>query len=167
MPLYHVESIMDKISSKPSLRLEKNSSAGPGVPLDDNFGRTMKYLRISLTDRCNFKCNYCRPEVEETKRHEDLLTFEEIERIVSLMSAHGVRKVRLTGGEPLLRKGADHLVRMISDIKGIEDLAITTNAVLLSKYAVRLAASGLDRLNISLDTLDPERFSELTCGGTP
>lgn len=166
MPLYQVGFVMDKTSSRPPLRLQEAPSSEPGGQLDDNFGRTMKYLRISLTDRCNFKCNYCRPEVEETKRHEDLLTFEEIERIVSIMAAHGVRKVRLTGGEPLLRKGADHLVRMISDIKGIEDLAITTNAVLLSKYAVRLAAAGLDRLNISLDTLDPKRFKELTCGGS-
>ncbi|MEE8575205.1 MAG: GTP 3',8-cyclase MoaA [Thermodesulfobacteriota bacterium] len=143
-----------------------NSPVGDGGSnLTDSFGRTMKYLRVSLTDRCNFRCTYCRPEVEKTKRHEDLLTFEEMTGVVAMMVRLGITKVRLTGGEPLVRKGAVDLVRMLADIPGIQDLAMTTNAVFLDKYAVGLKEAGLNRINVSLDTLNPERFAKLTGGG--
>jgi cyclic pyranopterin phosphate synthase len=133
--------------------------------MKDRFDRRIKYLRVSLTDRCNFKCTYCRPETAENMCHADLLTFEETLRVVSLMVGLGINKVRLTGGEPLVRKNADRLVKMIADIDGIEDLAMTTNAVFLDKYARPLKEAGLNRVNVSLDTLDPARFKELTCGG--
>ncbi|MEE9542569.1 MAG: GTP 3',8-cyclase MoaA [Thermodesulfobacteriota bacterium] len=133
--------------------------------MKDRFERRIKYLRVSLTDRCNFKCTYCRPETAESMCHGDLLTFEEVLKVVTLMVGLGINKVRLTGGEPLVRKNADRLVKMIADIDGIDDLAMTTNAVFLDRYARPLKEAGLDRVNISLDTLDPKRFKELTCGG--
>ena len=152
------------------------ASTGPDGPMlqeggtdkavmKDRFDRRIKYLRVSLTDRCNFKCTYCRPEVAASMRHADLLTFEETLRVVTLMVGLGINKVRLTGGEPLVRKNADRLVGMLSGIDGIEDLAMTTNAVFLDRYARPLVEAGLKRVNISLDTLDPARFKELTCGG--
>ena len=151
---------MPELSGKETIRPIKESSY-----LVDRFGRSMRYLRVSLTDRCNFRCTYCRPNNDEVKSHDDLLTFEELYRVVRIMAGLGIDKVRLTGGEPLVRKGADHLVRMLSGIEGIKDLAMTTNAVLLVKYAKRLAEAGLNRLNISLDSLDAKRFERLTSGG--
>ncbi len=133
--------------------------------MKDKFDRRIRYLRVSLTDRCNFKCTYCRPENAVTKHHDDLLTFEETLKVVSLMVGLGINKVRLTGGEPLVRKNADRLVAMLSGIDGIEDLAMTTNAVLLDRYARPLVEAGLKRVNVSLDTLNPKRFNTLTCGG--
>ncbi len=134
-------------------------------PLTDSFGREMKYLRVSLTDRCNFRCTYCRPENKEVKTHDEMLSFEEVARVVSIVASLGVNKVRLTGGEPLVRKGVVDCVQLLSGIEGITDLAMTTNAVLLDMYAARLKAAGLSRLNVSFDTLDHERFSRLTAGG--
>lgn len=136
-------------------------------PLIDRFGRQMNYLRISVTDRCNLKCSYCRPSDHSfcELAHTQVLTFEEIARIVSVAASMGVDKVRLTGGEPLVRRGMPTLIRMLKEIPGIRDLALSTNAVLLEKQAQKLADAGLSRLNISLDSIQPERFKKLTGGG--
>jgi cyclic pyranopterin phosphate synthase len=123
-------------------------------------------LRISLTDRCNFRCRYCMP-VEvfgpgyRFLPREDLLSFEEIVRITRLMAPLGVEKVRLTGGEPLLRRGIEDLVAMLSSIDGVKDLAITTNGVLLAHHAEALALAGLSRVTVSLDAMDPEIFARM------
>ena len=116
------------------------------VIMKDKFDRHIKYLRVSLTDRCNFRCTYCRPENVDTKCHDDLLTFEEILTLVRIMVGLGITKVRLTGGEPLVRKNADRLVEMLSGLDGIDDLAMTTNAVFLDRYARPLADAGLKRV---------------------
>lgn len=132
----------------------------------DSFNRKIEYLRISVTDRCNFRCTYCMPvEGVAYVAHADVLSFEKICGIVKIASSHGLRKVRLTGGEPLVRKDIVDLVRMISQIDGIEDLALTTNGVLLPKYADQLRTAGLHRVNISLDTLDKDLFAKVTRGG--
>ncbi len=135
--------------------------------LIDGSGRKIDYLRISVTDRCNYRCVYCMPESGiSLKDHADILDFESISSIVSAAAELGISKVRLTGGEPLVRRGIVSLVRMLGSIKKIEDLAMTTNAVFLSEdMAKELRQAGLDRVNISLDTLDPERFAEITRGG--
>lgn len=131
----------------------------------DRFGRRISYLRISVTDRCNHRCTYCAPLAVKFKRREEILTFDEITRIVAAMAGMGVEKVRLTGGEPLVRRGVENLVGMLSGIPGISDLSMTTNASFLSKYARQLKANGLKRVNISLDTLRPDRFREISGGG--
>jgi len=135
--------------------------------LEDRFGRHMSYLRISVTDRCNLKCTYCRPGKDAfcPIAHEAVLSFEEIARVVRVAAGLGVNKVRLTGGEPLVRRGISELVRMLKDIPGIRDLALSTNAVLLERHAQALAEAGLKRINISLDSLNPERFRKLSGGG--
>ena len=132
----------------------------------DKFNRRLNYLRISVTDRCNLRCTYCMPE-EGIKLfpHEEILTFNEITGFTRAAVANGVTKVRLTGGEPLVRKGITALVRMISEIKGIEDLSMTTNGTLLKLYAGELKSAGLQRVNISLDTIDPEKFKMITRTG--
>jgi len=132
----------------------------------DKFNRNLNYLRISVTDRCNLRCRYCMPE-EGIKlfRHEEILTFDEITGFTKAAVANGVNKVRITGGEPLVRKGVTTLVRMISGINGIKDLSMTTNGTLLKKYAVELKAAGLNRVNISLDTIDPDKFTAITRNG--
>ncbi|HUX59262.1 MAG TPA: radical SAM protein [Bacteroidales bacterium] len=123
-------------------------------------------MRISITDRCNLRCTYCMPEDGiQLLQHKDILTFDEIRDFTSVAVANGVTKVRITGGEPLVRKGITTLVRMISDIKGIKDLSMTTNGVLLNQYAYELRAAGLHRVNISLDTIDPEKFRNITRTG--
>lgn len=127
----------------------------------DQYGREIDYLRISLTKRCNLRCIYCMPEENEEMQEEDL-TFEEIIRIVSLMSQLGIRHVRLTGGEPLLRKNVQDLVRQLKKISGIETVHLTTNAVLLDRMIDGLAEAGLDGINISLDTRDRENFARIT-----
>lgn len=132
----------------------------------DLYRRKINYLRISVTDRCNLRCRYCMPE-EGVKliSHSEILSFEEITEFVRVAASRGIDKVRLTGGEPLVRKGITNLVGMIASIEGISDLAMTTNGVLLEKYAEDLAAAGLQRVNISLDTLDPEKHKYITRGG--
>ena len=132
----------------------------------DRFDRAINYLRISVTDRCNLRCWYCMPEEGiHLLRHEDILTFDEIAGFTEVAVRNGITKVRLTGGEPLVRKGIVTLVNMIARIEGIEDLSMTTNGVLLKEYAVDLKKAGLHRVNISLDTADPARFSQITRGG--
>ena len=130
-------------------------------PLTDSFARVHKNLRISVTDRCNIRCFYCMPETVKFLPHKQILTFEEIQRIVRVAATAGVDRVRITGGEPLVRSEIHKLISMIRDIDGIEDIAITTNAILLEEHAQRLRDAGLDRLNISLDTLDPKVFEQI------
>ena len=133
------------------------------MPLVDSFGRRHTNLRISVTDRCNIRCFYCMPSEEvRFKPKRELLNFEEIARFVGVMSTLGVNKLRLTGGEPLVREGVPELVRMLSTIDGIDDVALTTNGILLDKFAQRLRDAGLGRLNVSLDALDPRKFEQIT-----
>lgn len=131
----------------------------------DRFSRTIDYLRISVTDRCNLRCLYCMPAggVEPVK-HKDILSYEEIIRIAQNAARLGVRKIRLTGGEPLTRRNIAFLISSIRHINGIQDLSMTTNGILLEKYAQTLADAGLDRVNISLDSLNEERYREITRG---
>ncbi|MBN1877953.1 MAG: GTP 3',8-cyclase MoaA [Anaerolineae bacterium] len=134
--------------------------------LEDTYHRIIDYLRISITDRCNLRCVYCMPEEGvQTCSHDEILRYEEIERVVRVAAALGIRKVRLTGGEPLVRLGVVALVRALAHIPGIEDLAMTTNGILLARHAPSLAEAGLRRVNISLDTLHPERFRAITRWG--
>ncbi len=136
------------------------TSAGP---LIDSFGRLHDNLRISVTDRCNIRCFYCMPETDvKFGPREEVLTFEEIERFVRVAARLGVRKLRLTGGEPLLRRNLAHLVHSLTEIPGIEDIALTTNGVLLAEKAAELYEAGLRRINVHLDTLDRERFLHIT-----
>ncbi len=133
------------------------------TPLVDTFGRLHDNLRISVTDRCNIRCFYCMPETGvKFEPRDKILTFEEIERFVRIAVTLGVRKLRLTGGEPLVRKDLAKLVRKLTAIEGIEDLALTTNGVLLADQAAELYDAGLRRINVHLDTLDRERFKHIT-----
>ncbi|BDE95744.1 GTP 3',8-cyclase MoaA [Raoultibacter timonensis] len=134
--------------------------------MKDSHGRTIDYLRISLTDRCNLRCIYCMPdEGVEQMSHEDILRIEEIEEAVRVAATMGITRVRLTGGEPLVRKGVVDLIRSIKNTPGIEHIAMTTNGVLLPRMADELKEAGLSRVNISLDTLDPAQFSMITRRG--
>jgi len=133
------------------------------TPLVDTFGRLHDNLRLSVTDRCNIRCFYCMPEKDvKFQPREQLLTFEEIERFVRVAVNLGIRKLRITGGEPLVRKNLSTLVRKLASIDGIEDLALTTNGVLLAEQAEELYDAGLRRINVHLDTLDRERFQQIT-----
>lgn len=133
----------------------------PKPRLVDSFGRVHNNLRISVTDRCNLRCVYCMPEQVEFMPRERLLSFEEIARFVAIVAPLGIDKIRLTGGEPLLRKDLHALVRMLKSVEGVADIGMTTNGMLLAPVAGRLRDAGLERINISLDTLDPERFERL------
>ncbi|WP_405341426.1 GTP 3',8-cyclase MoaA [Ruminococcus sp.] len=136
--------------------------------MQDSFGRTIQYLRLSVTDLCNYRCIYCMPQEGVCKKHHaDMLTIEEMTEIVRAAHALGINKVRLTGGEPLVRKGLITLCRNIKAIDSAIELGITTNGSLLSPIAKELNAAGVDRLNISLDSLDPETFNKITRGGDP
>jgi cyclic pyranopterin phosphate synthase len=138
----------------------------PPRPLIDPFQRSINYLRVSVTDRCNLRCVYCMPEEGVPfVPHQEILTLEEIARIIRVAAGMGLRRVRLTGGEPLVRKGVVNLVRWIDQTPGIEDISLTTNAVLLASYAHELATAGLKRVNVSLDTLRPQRFQQITRRG--
>ena len=132
-------------------------------PIVDSLGRVHTNLRISVTDRCNIRCFYCMPDENiRFKPREELLTFEEIERFVRIVAGMGVNKLRLTGGEPLVRSGLPDLVRRLTTIPGIADIALTTNGLLLGERAQALKDAGLHRLNISLDTLDEATFQRIT-----
>lgn len=136
------------------------------MPYHDDFGRAINYLRVSVTDRCNLRCVYCMPEDGVPKQaHGAMLSYEEIALVVRAAAGLGVRKVRLTGGEPLARLGLPDLVRMLAAIPGVDDLAMTTNGTLLARHAAALADAGLRRVNVSLDTLRPERFARITRRG--
>ena len=128
----------------------------------DGFGRRIEYLRVSVTDKCNLRCVYCMPEEGlPWLRRDELLTYEEIARIVDAMAPLGLRRVRITGGEPLVRRDVATLARMLARVPGVEDLALSTNAVLLDQHAEALKAAGVRRLNVSLDSLRPERVDAL------
>ena len=133
----------------------------------DRFGRRITYMRVSVTDRCNLRCIYCMPEEGIPWRpHDEILSYEEIVRVVRAGAGLGIRKVRLTGGEPLVRAGIVDLVKGLRGIPGIEELVMTTNGTLLSRYADELARAGLDRVNVSLDTLEAARFKRITRVGS-
>ncbi len=132
----------------------------------DRFDRRINYLRVSVTDRCNLRCVYCMPEEGvPLGSHDDVLSFEEILEVTETAVDMGIDKVRITGGEPLVRRGIVSLVSMLADIDGVRDLAMTTNGTFLSEFATPLKRAGLHRLNISLDALDPARYREVTRGG--
>jgi cyclic pyranopterin phosphate synthase len=142
--------------------------AGPETPLD-TFARPMHDLRISVMDRCNFRCPYCMPKEQFHEHYQflkshDRLAFDEIVRLTRLFTTLGVRKVRLTGGEPLLRANLSDLVGDLTSLEAIEDVALTTNGVLLGKYAAELKANGLDRVTVSLDSLDDAVFTQMSGG---
>lgn len=129
----------------------------------DRFKRKINYLRVSVTDRCNLRCVYCMPaEGVELMHHNDILRFDEITATVKYAVSRGVDKVRITGGEPLVKKGIVDLVGMIAKIDGIKDFGMTTNGIFLEKYACELKNAGLHRVNISLDTLNPEKYKQIT-----
>lgn len=132
--------------------------------LVDSFSRRIDYMRISVTDRCDLRCIYCAAAQFEARTHEDILRYEEIQRVVQAAASLGVTKIRLTGGEPLVRLYLSNLVEMLVKIPGIEEVSLTTNGTLLAKYAQELKEAGLKRVNISLDTLKPKRFFEITGG---
>lgn len=132
----------------------------------DSFGRNINYLRISVTDLCNLRCKYCIPEQGINKIHnKEILTLEEIEEITKTFVELGVTKVRITGGEPLVRRNVLNLIKNIGNIKGIEDFSITTNGTLLESYSNKLKSFGVNRLNISLDTLKQDKYKYITRGG--
>ncbi|HUP89791.1 MAG TPA: GTP 3',8-cyclase MoaA, partial [Longimicrobiales bacterium] len=131
--------------------------------MQDSFGRRVEYLRISVTDKCNLRCVYCMPEQGlPWMTHAEILRYEEIAEIVRVMAGMGLRSVRLTGGEPLVRRDRPRLVEMIAAIDGIEDISLSTNAVLLREHGPALKAAGINRLNISLDSLRPDRIDAIS-----
>ncbi len=139
------------------------SSSNRPVSLVDNHGRPITYLRLAITDRCNLRCRYCRPENGVPfVPHEEILTLEELQRIASIFSSLGINKIRVTGGEPFSRRGAVPFLKRLKQIEGVDHLYITTNGVKTSRYLDELAELGLDGINLSLDTLDPQRFWRIT-----
>ncbi|MGH7387282.1 MAG: radical SAM protein, partial [Candidatus Methylomirabilales bacterium] len=140
-------------------------------PVTDTLGRPLRDLRISVTDRCNFRCTYCMPKEVFGRDYpfldrRELLTFEEITRLTRLFRSHGVEKIRLTGGEPLLRRNLDRLVQMLAEVPGL-DLTLTTNGALLDQQAKALKAAGLQRITVSLDSLDNAVFQAMNDVGFP
>lgn len=136
---------------------------GASMGLYDRFDRRIDYLRVAITDRCNLRCFYCMPENGiELKPHEDLLSYEEIQRFAEAAVEAGISKIRLTGGEPLIRKDAVSLVKMLAATPGLSDMSLTTNGLLLPEYGDALKEAGLRRVNISIDSLDPETYQKLT-----
>lgn len=130
--------------------------------MKDTFGREIDYMRISITDRCNLRCRYCMPEGIEWIPMKEILTFEEIKEAAEEAAALGICKLKVTGGEPLVRRGCPDLIRMLKEIPGIKEVTLTTNGVLLSEYMPMLKEAGLTAVNVSLDTLDPKRYAEIT-----
>jgi len=145
------------------------TGAIPADPLLDRFARRIRYLRVSVTDRCNYRCTYCMPESLsgdlQFEPRSALLSFEELEQLVGVFARLGVRKIRLTGGEPTIRKGIVELVKRIAGVPGIAQVVMTTNGHLLDDLAAPLAAAGLAGVNVSLDTLDPDTFHQVTGRG--
>ena len=134
--------------------------------LIDSFGRKIIYLRVSITDRCNYECIYCRPEGQfEFIPHEEILRYEEIVEIIQEAVNLGITKVRITGGEPLVRKGIIDFIKKLKKIKGLKDISLTTNGYFLTEYAEKLKNAGLNRVNISLDSLQKDKYSQITRGG--
>lgn len=133
--------------------------------MKDITGRTIDYMRISITDRCNLRCRYCMPDGVECVPMADILTFEEIRRTAAAAAGLGIRHIKVTGGEPLVRKGCCSLVKMLKETPGIEKVTITTNGILLDQYLDELMDAGIDGINISLDTLNAKLYRELTGGG--
>lgn len=130
--------------------------------MKDSFGRRVEYLRVSVTDKCNLRCVYCMPmEGLPWMPKNELLTYEEIERVVRIMAGMGLRRVRITGGEPLVRRDLPELVKLLAAVPGIDDLSLSTNAVLLAPHAEALRAAGLSRINVSLDSLRPDRVEAI------
>jgi cyclic pyranopterin phosphate synthase len=146
-----------------------DAAAVPAEPLVDGFARRIRYLRVSVTDRCNYRCSYCMPEELGDQlifeNRSAVLSFEELERVVGIFARLGVRKVRLTGGEPTVRKGIAELARRLATVPGIDQLVMTSNGHLLDDLAGPLAAAGVQTINISLDTLDAAKFTQLTGRG--
>ena len=133
--------------------------------LIDRFGRTIEYVRVSVTDRCDLRCFYCIPEgFHDFEEPDHWLTFDEIERVVGAFARLGVQRIRITGGEPLTRRGLPDLTRRLAALPGLEDLSLSTNATQLARHAAALRTGGVSRINVSLDTLDPERFRQITRG---
>lgn len=146
----------------PGIRSGANDGTG-AVRLRDPFGREIVYLRLSVTDRCDLRCSYCLPRGgEEFERRSDWLTFDEMERLVRAFARLGVRRVRLTGGEPLTRRGLSELAARLHAIPGIEDISLSTNGTQLARYAAALRGSGVSRINVSLDSLRRARFARIT-----
>lgn len=135
--------------------------------MNDNYGRSINYLRLSITDRCNLRCRYCMPALGIQKQKcEDILPYEDFLHIVAAATQLGVRKVRITGGEPLVRKGVLGFLRQLSALPNVEEIAVTTNGILLPQMAVELKAAGVERLNVSLDSLQQQNFADITRGGS-
>ena len=133
--------------------------------LVDPFGRRIEYVRLSVTDKCNLRCFYCMPKgFKDFEQPEHWLSYDEIERVIKAFTELGVARVRLTGGEPLVRKNLADLAQRLTSLPGLDDLSLSTNAMLLSKQASDLQKSGISRINVSLDTLNPEKFKEITGG---
>jgi cyclic pyranopterin phosphate synthase len=136
-----------------------------GSALFDNFGRRLDYVRLSVTDKCNMRCSYCMPgDFRDFEEPENWLSFEEIERLMRAFAALGVSRIRLTGGEPLVRKDLPLLAQRLASIPGVDDLSLSTNAALLGMHAQALLEAGVSRINVSLDSLQPERFAAITKG---
>ncbi len=130
--------------------------------LMDMFNRSITYLRVSVTDQCNLRCQYCRPTANRKLARTELLTYEEILRVITLASGMGIHKVRLTGGEPLLRRGISKFIQGLSAVPGLSDIRLTTNGVLLGEFAHELLAAGIRKINVSLDTLRSDRYRQIT-----
>jgi len=147
-------------------RQTSDTQAGnSGKSLIDPFNRTIEYVRLSVTDKCNLRCFYCMPKhFDDFEQPSHWLTFNEIERVIRAFADLGVAKVRITGGEPLVRKHLPVLANKLSQLHGIDDLSLSTNAVLLSRHSQALRDAGVSRINVSLDTLKPERFTQITGG---
>ena len=153
----------DWFIAEAKIRYNSGMSIEPNTPLIDRLGRKHTSLRISVTDRCNIRCFYCMPlENVRFKPRDELLTFEEMTRVVRVAARHGINKLRLTGGEPLVRSNLSQLIRMLKDVPGIQEIALTSNGILLSDQANDLKSAGLDRLNISLDAISEEMFERIT-----
>ena len=147
------------------MALKMNSPGETAVQLLDPFGRKIEYLRLSVTDKCNLRCFYCLPEgFKGFEEPGHWLRFDEIERVIGAFAELGVNRVRLTGGEPLVRRDLPQLAANLAALPGLDDLSLSTNATLLSRHAVALREAGITRINASLDTLRPGRFAEITGG---